>query len=166
MNPSAATANPLEQLRDIHLPDTPGLWPLAPGWWLLIILSVTLIAAITLFIIRYRTKNRYRKLANQEADQLMQDLQTSNSEQSEKRYFEQAMALLKRTSLHRSPSDKMAAMSANHYLEQLNQHCKKPVFSEQVCDQIAESIYKPQSQPNIDIQHFHQMMKTWIKSHR
>ena len=27
-------------LRGLHLPETVGWWPLAPGWWLLIILAV------------------------------------------------------------------------------------------------------------------------------
>lgn len=27
-------ANALDSLRDLHLPSAPGLWPLAPGWWL------------------------------------------------------------------------------------------------------------------------------------
>ena len=26
-------------LRDLHLPDVVGLWPLAPGWWVLILLA-------------------------------------------------------------------------------------------------------------------------------
>ena len=178
MNPSAAAPNPLEQLRDIHLPDAPGLWPLAPGWWLMIILCVTLIAATTLLVIRHRNKNRYRKMAHQQADQLMQELQTSDDDLSEKRYFEQAIALLKRTSLHRYPGNQMAVLSANHCLDQLNQHCKNPIFTEQICEQIAASIYRPQSSsdqfspdqpeplPNPDLLHFHQMMKAWIKSHR
>ena len=27
--------NPLQQLRDVHLPLEPGWWPPAPGWWIL-----------------------------------------------------------------------------------------------------------------------------------
>src|SRR5690606_8976602 len=30
-------ADPLSQLADIHLPDAVGWWPLAPGWWAVIV---------------------------------------------------------------------------------------------------------------------------------
>ena len=35
----------LDRLRDIHLPQPIGWWPLAPGWWALIALVCTLVAA-------------------------------------------------------------------------------------------------------------------------
>ncbi len=31
-------------IRDLHLPDAVGWWPLAPGWWILITLAVALLA--------------------------------------------------------------------------------------------------------------------------
>ena len=35
--------NPLANLRDIHLPEQISWWPLAPGWWIVIALVVTLL---------------------------------------------------------------------------------------------------------------------------
>lgn len=51
--PAAATtaaADPLAQLRGIHLPDPVGLWPLAPGWWMLagLLLAVAIGSALWL----------------------------------------------------------------------------------------------------------------------
>jgi len=37
------------QLADIHLPQAIGLWPVAPGWWILLALFVLLIILIFLF---------------------------------------------------------------------------------------------------------------------
>ncbi len=28
------------QLRDIHMPEVPSIWPLAPGWWVLIVVAL------------------------------------------------------------------------------------------------------------------------------
>lgn len=36
-------SDPLQQLRDIHLPADPGWWPPAPGWWLLGLLLLALL---------------------------------------------------------------------------------------------------------------------------
>ena len=49
MNPAAINANPLDQLRDIHLPEPISWWPLAPGWWLLIIIALALMVWATRF---------------------------------------------------------------------------------------------------------------------
>ncbi len=45
------------QLRDIHMPDAPSIWPLAPGWWVLIVLA--LIA--TYFLYKYWKKQHKKK---------------------------------------------------------------------------------------------------------
>jgi len=34
----APTSDALDALRDVHLPEAVALWPLAPGWWLLLTL--------------------------------------------------------------------------------------------------------------------------------
>lgn len=57
MNPTSMQNNPLDHLKDIHLPDAVSWWPLAWPWW---ILSILLITAITLLICFY-IKNKWRK---------------------------------------------------------------------------------------------------------
>jgi len=173
MNPS----DPLSQLKDIHLPDVPGLWPPAPGWWVLAIALVVAIVALGMMISRRISNNRYRKIAAAEANALTDKFQlsTSNHDYSsvEKSYIEQAMLLLKRTALHRHNDDQIATSSANRCLALLNQRCKKPPFSDEACALVERLLYQASSkggndsdQTNLNIQGFHQMMKTWIKTHR
>ncbi|WP_158247214.1 DUF4381 domain-containing protein [Geothermobacter hydrogeniphilus] len=62
--PSTVTgrAMPPLPLRDLHLPPEIGVWPLAPGWWLLVGLLVLLIVA-ALLLARFRQRRRFRRLA-------------------------------------------------------------------------------------------------------
>jgi hypothetical protein len=68
-------------------------WPLAPGWWLMLFaLLATLIAVAAVLRLRHR-RNRYRRAALNELDQLQQ--QSLSLEQ----FCQQSMALLKRTAI-------------------------------------------------------------------
>ncbi|MEC9196643.1 MAG: DUF4381 domain-containing protein [Pseudomonadota bacterium] len=51
-----------EQLRDIRLPAPVSWWPLAPGWWALIALSLILMAAAIAWNIQRRRTRRYAAL--------------------------------------------------------------------------------------------------------
>ena len=55
---ASATTNPLDQLRDIHMPPEPEAWPPSPGWW------ATLITVVILFFIGrkiWQTWQRHRR---------------------------------------------------------------------------------------------------------
>jgi len=47
----------LQHLRDIHLPEAPGWLPLAPGWWMLILLICMTVAVLASWS---RRRRRYR----------------------------------------------------------------------------------------------------------
>ncbi len=52
-------ADPLAELRDIHLPEAIGWWPVAPGWWLLLALIIIFIAAL-FYYLRWRKNQKNR----------------------------------------------------------------------------------------------------------
>tara|TARA_R110001592_G_scaffold248308_1_gene510596 strand:+ start:71879 stop:72355 length:477 start_codon:yes stop_codon:yes gene_type:complete len=53
----------LSQLRDIHAPDPISIWPLAIGWWLLIILTTVVFASLCYFIAKKRAKTTWKRQA-------------------------------------------------------------------------------------------------------
>ncbi len=55
--------NPLYQLKDIQTPDPIGFWPLAWGWWLIILLSIVILAFTIKWLIRYINNNKAKKQA-------------------------------------------------------------------------------------------------------
>jgi len=44
------------QLRDIHMPDAPSIWPLAPGWWIL-----TIVVLVTVYWLYKLWKRQHKK---------------------------------------------------------------------------------------------------------
>lgn len=44
------TADPLEQLKGLHLPAEPGIWPLAPAWWLVLLTVLLLMLGLCAWI--------------------------------------------------------------------------------------------------------------------
>ncbi|WP_425599997.1 DUF4381 domain-containing protein [Lysobacter antibioticus] len=48
-------------LRDIHQPDAPSLWPLAPGWWMLI--AAVALVALLVYVWQRRRQRRRRDIA-------------------------------------------------------------------------------------------------------
>ena len=61
MNPQ----DPLAQLRDIHLPEPVSWWPPAPGWWLLAVLVLIALVAISVFFYKRYQHNSFRRQALQ-----------------------------------------------------------------------------------------------------
>lgn len=59
MNPE----NLLSQLRDAHAPEPIGLWPFAPGWWILIIGGLLLITTLIYLCIRYWRDTSWKRQA-------------------------------------------------------------------------------------------------------
>jgi hypothetical protein len=56
-------ADSLAQLRDIQLPEPISWWPLAPGWWVLIILATGIFGWAGLLLIKRYRANLYRRQA-------------------------------------------------------------------------------------------------------
>ncbi len=50
--------NPLAELNDIHAAPDPGFWPLAPGWWVAMVLLIVIGMTISYLLRRYRLQRR------------------------------------------------------------------------------------------------------------
>ncbi len=57
----------LDQLRDIHLPEPVGWWPVAPGWWALLALVCALVVAAVVWTWLRRRSARFLALRELEA---------------------------------------------------------------------------------------------------
>ena len=112
-------------LRDLHLPDPIGWWPLAPGWWLVIALAVAGLGWLLLRAWRKRqfhAPRRYaiREFAAIEAEYLAGcDAVTLGTQISE---------LLRRSMLAYAPRDEVAGLTGEDWLVWLDRDLPVPYF--------------------------------------
>lgn len=93
--------NPLEQLREIHLAEDVGIWPLAYGWWLLAALCV----ASLIVTLRYVIRRRRSLLAKRQAIAALKQIDGSSDN-----WPYQLNGLLKRLALTYYPSVGVASL--------------------------------------------------------
>lgn len=151
--------NPLDQLRDIHLPDQIDQFPYAPGWWfLLAIVSI----ALGFFIYR---KLQYRKAIRLlvPAREELELLRALPKEKIDAQAIATLSGLLKRICLVYFPKRSVAALSGSNWLAFLSEQYSKrknantqALFSEQDVQLFSQSAY--QKSPNIEVSQWHQLI--------
>ena len=119
--------DPLQQLRDIHLPPEPGWWPPAIGWWLL---ALALAAALTW--LAWRLAARWRRFRPARAARALyrevsRDLGAGVI--SPLQYLHRTSELLKRFAVHGLQDTDMAPESGNGWLRYLDGRYGQPAFS-------------------------------------
>jgi hypothetical protein len=160
-NPAPAGADPLAQLRDIHLPAPIGWWPPAPGWWLLGISLVLVIALLVYFLWRRHRQRHYRRLALQSAKEIYAQWQQSG----DKLAFIQALnQLLKQTALVAFPQRPIAALTGAAWLNFLDSRLARPQFN-QPATQILANVYQShidELQPEV----LQRAAEFWLRRHK
>ncbi len=114
MNPGSE--NTTLALRDIHLPDSILWWPLAPGWWLIIVLVVLI--GLSFYV--YKKTNYIRKLKKNIKLELEHYHQQYHDKKNAALYIQQLSALLRRVSLQQFDDKKIAKLHGAAWLEFLD----------------------------------------------
>jgi hypothetical protein len=114
-------------LRDLHLPEAVGWWPLAPGWWVLIALIVIgLLSMLRNAWIRWR-HDRPRRIALKELARLRQAYYASPDPV---KLGIRLSELLRRAMLAYSPRPEVAGLTGREWLEWLDRGLDDRLFSE------------------------------------
>lgn len=103
-------------IRDIHLPDSILWWPLAPGWWLLFLLTVIIILGFYL----YKKTWFNRKIKQNIRRELTQYYTNFNKEGNTQFFIQQLSALLRRVSLYRFHENNIAKLQGIEWLKFLD----------------------------------------------
>lgn len=151
--------DPLADLKDIHLPEPASWWPPAPGW---IVVATLIMAAIGFFGTRwfllYR-RNRYRRAALAELDQL--EMSTDSGA-----VLQTLNILLKRVAMRAYPGEEVAALSGEDWATFLVERGRLGDAST-AADLLAEGIYRKPSSPlpDEDVAETLRLARQWIRRH-
>lgn len=130
-------AQQLTQLKGIHPPDAIGLWPLAIGWWLLIVVLPIILLSVFLFL-------RYQKRSSAIKDATIKLLQ-QNIQQDD--YAQYANQTIKRFCKVYYPQ--ALPLSGQDWAKFLRNKCQSTVLTAQQLELLSHGLY----QSNLDYQH-------------
>jgi hypothetical protein len=126
-------------LRDLHLPETIGWWPLAPGWWVVLALIVVALG----FLLRAWLRTHARGAARRFALRRLNAIEREYAERKNPVAFGADLSeVLRRTMLAYAPRQDVAGLTGEAWLAWLDQDLAKPVFSNGPGRQIVELPYR------------------------
>ncbi|MEJ2440040.1 MAG: DUF4381 domain-containing protein [Gammaproteobacteria bacterium] len=124
---TASHSNPLQGLRDLHLPPPVSAWPPAPGWWLLgLLVLVLLLGAFWLW--RRHRRQAYRRVASKQLAQLRTGMQQG---QADTAIIAELSILLRRVAISRYGRDQVAALHGPDWLAFLDRTGRTDAFTRQ-----------------------------------
>ena len=151
------TINPLENLKDIHLPSAISWWPPAPGWWILgiIILSIFIFIIIVLYRI-YK-----RRIPKVEALRILKNLRRqSDKNNNELKKLRELSQLLRRTALSIYTQEEVASLHGTEWLEFLDKTGQTNDFTEGHGKIFGEDIFK--LKPKFDLEALFLVVSKWL----
>ncbi len=146
----------LNQLKDIHYPDPISVWPLALGWWIVIVVCLILMIALAVGIRYYISGNRYRWQALKALDKLAQ------TEPKPENYADTLAHLIKRTLIHAPKNSRTPDITS---MEDFKTFLTKSM-PEEDAELLAISRYKKCGTANNDTEHLTNSVRQWIKQHK
>jgi hypothetical protein len=143
--------DPLQQLRDLHLPMEPSWFPPAPGWWAIAVVALALLfAGAALFRRRRRRRAPYRSARAEIA--ALHDAVTAGAA-APGDYANGASAVLKRLTVFALRRPEAAPLTGTRWLEFLDGLRGEPVFSGTVGNALGQARFA--QHPELDVEALH-----------
>ena len=157
MNPAAA--NPLAQLKDIHLPPEPGWWPPAYGWWLLTALILGLIIFLLSKWARHRARLRPINLALRELKEMTLEV---DDPEERRRILQQISGLVRRFSLSFFPREQVAELCGHKWFDFIcaNRHKMTETEAKKAFSPLIQDPYAPVC--NADLITLGKNLEVWL----
>ncbi len=131
-------------LRDLHLPEAVGWWPLAPGWWVVIAMAIVGLGFLLRAWLRMRARGAARRYALSQLKRIEKDYEQRRNPVE---FGVQLSELLRRTMLAYAPRHDVAGLTGDAWLAWLDRDLAQPVFSAGPGRQIVELPYRDPQAP-------------------
>ncbi len=157
MTPSAL---PSLQLRDIHMPVAAPFWPPAPGWWVLGIVMLLLLAwASAVAWRRRRLEHARRRVMN-----ALAELEADFTRERSSERLAHISLLLRRLALSRYPRDRVAGLTGTAWLRFLDESGGNGQFAAGPGRVLAAVPYQRSIPRDMDIEGFSALVRSWVKT--
>lgn len=144
-------------LKDIEGLKEVSLWPLATGWWIVIILSIIIISFLAYIIFRKLSFNySWKKEILNNLSKMEKDINEVNIHE----IIIELSELLRRIAIHRYPRNQCAGLKDNDWLLWLEEHDPKKFKWLEKGNLIIKAPYSPPSAIDISLE----MGKTLIRA--
>ncbi len=164
--------DPLAQLKDIQLPEPVSCWPPAPGWWILAIIFMGLIAFSIWKFLQYKHQQQYRKTA---AHLLAQAKTLFSKNNDVKAYLQTLAEILRRTALTAYSEQSIESLQGDAWLQFLDTKIQKKLagkenlsFTKGPAKKITSLPYQDLTKKHIEtneIMAIHDTILFWVNHH-
>ena len=152
----------LQQLMDIKQPEIIFWWPLAPGWWSLIVLLLFGLPGVLFFI------HHYKPIRREALSELLKLEQSFLSSHDTTRFAMDISVLLRRVALAKYEQEEVAGLTGNKWLAFLDAQGKTTEFTHGVGHILIDVPYQCEKKRKQD-ERFNErtlikLVRDWIRS--
>ncbi len=159
--PGLVPGDPLDALRDIHLPAPPDAWPPAMGWWLIIlVVAIALVWAAGRLWQRWQ-QNKYRRVGIRQLQSLLKQWRQHSDNL---RYLNELQTLLKQVALTGYNRATVASLTGEHWVSFLDRTGQTHEFSMGAGQVLIDGHYRVDA--NIEPEKLNQLAEQWIRQHQ
>ena len=150
------SSSPLQELRDVHLPDPISLWPPAPGWW--VIFGLVMMGVIVfLWILRNRHRMPVRRLAMKELRAIKQYYDIHQDDQW---LVQRLSVMIRRYAIATFPRNEVAGLVGISWLQFLDRSGRTNQFTDGIGHLLSSGPYQQQA---VSAAELVPLVEQWIK---
>jgi hypothetical protein len=126
-------------LRDLHLPEAIGWWPLAPGWWFVIAVALVALGYLFHLYLNHRSRSAARRFALSQLNTLTAEFEQHGDAVA---FSSSLSELLRRTMLAYAPREEVAGLTGEAWLQWLDRDLDQPRFQSDTGRKLLELPYR------------------------